>query len=215
VNLLNTILTVVLVAATLVTVWFARQAASDGHKAATAAQETADAAERTAIATAETVTGLRRVATAAGGTVEELERVAAQLRQVAEHSRSTVSELRNVAERTRQTVEIAKAAAAADAGDRQLRRIRDIAGLVETIFWRAAAETKQYPAAWRCPEQNELDVALAAYPELLPDCARLSHESQAVQVLGAAADAREEVQHAVDTLVMQLARDDPPGPLSR
>jgi methyl-accepting chemotaxis protein len=199
VNLLNTILTIVLVAAALVTVWFARQAARDGHDAATAAEGTVTKAGEIAEATRNTVSELqrlaehsrdtvgelRRVATATSGTVEELERVAAQLEQVAEHARHTV--------------ELAREAAAASERDRKMRQLRDIAGLIETIFWKAAEQAGRAPTQWRCAEQNELGAVVAAYGEPLPLSLTLRGEGGAETVMGTAARAREEVRRAIET----------------
>jgi hypothetical protein len=186
----NAVTTIVLVAATLVTVWFARQAAGDGHKAAAAA-DTADAAERTATATVDTVSGLRRVATATGGTVEELERVAARLEQVADHARATVK--------------LAREAAAADERDRKMRQLRDIAGLVETIFLKAAEKAGRTPTQWRCSEQNELGTAVSTYGEGLPVSLTLSGDSGPDAVMGRAAQARQEVRRAIETFGLDPA----------
>jgi hypothetical protein len=164
VNLLNTILTIVLVAATLVTVWFARQAASDGHEAAAAAKDTV---------------------TKAG--------------EIAEATRATVSELRGVAEHARATVELAREAAAADERDRKMRQLRDIAGLVETIFWKAADRAGRAPTQWRCPEQNELGAVVSTYGEPLPVSLTLSGDSGADAVMGTAAQARQEIRRAIET----------------
>jgi hypothetical protein len=166
VNVFNSIVSVVLVLATLATVWFARQAARDGRKAADAAADTVTKAGEIAEATRDTVSELRRLA---------------------EHSRNTV------AEHARCTVKIARQAAAADERDRQLR---DIAGIIETIFYKASLESGDVIPEYRYTEQNQLTAAVIAHGQLLPRCNALG----TMAMLGEAAQARQEVQLALQAL---------------
>lgn len=115
--------------------------------------------------------------------------------EIAEATRNTVTELRNVAEHARQTVETAQAAIAADERDRTSRQLRDIAAIVETIYVRSRSNNQA--TIWYVAEQNNLAAALAAYGEPLPVCQALAGERYPANLHHEAAEARKEVQQAL------------------
>jgi len=174
------VINVVLVAATLVVIWYAKNTVTESRKATDAARATVAAVE-----------ALQKVAKAQLSAAD----AAAQAAENAVTSLDDVSSrLLEVAQLTHAAVEAAKAAHEADERDREIRRLREIGELVERIFEKAADETGYHSVGgWRCMEQRELPPLLVGVDPPLPVCDKLAGDNQARQVFGSAQDARREI----------------------
>jgi hypothetical protein len=141
----------------------------------------------------QTVTESRKATRAARDTVSALENLLA----VALH---TAASSEAAAKAARETVQAATAGRAADERDRKVRRLRQIAELVERIFEKAAAADGRTRPAWRCMEQRELPPLLVGVEPPLPKSDHLAGSSQAGSVFAAAFDAREEIAEQLRNL---------------
>jgi hypothetical protein len=109
---------------------------------------------------------------------------------------ATVSAVRDLlvvaqgtAEAGQQTVEALASIRAADAHDRRLRRLRNIASLVGQINWKARYTVLDS----RLSEQSELAGLLGGLEDELPECKALAGEGQPNHVLGAGLRALAEI----------------------
>lgn len=141
----------------------------------------------------ETVKESRKATKAAQDTVTAMQTLLATARDTATSSQAA-------AVAAQQTVEAAVSAHDADERDRMVRRLREIAELVERTFEKAAAQAQYRRPAWRCIEQREIMPLLVGVESPLPKCHRLAGESQAEQVFTAATEAREEIAEALRRL---------------
>jgi hypothetical protein len=179
-DVLGTLVNIVLVAMTLVVIWYARATVIESRKATAAAEKTVRKA-------GEIVGAVRDL-------LEVARETASSSSAAAEASGQAVEAGLELVRVTRETVELAKAAREAEERALLERRLRDIGELVERAFAKAAAEDGARPmAGWRCVEQQYIEVALVGVGVELPECHTLAGSSQAGSVLADAVDARREI----------------------
>jgi hypothetical protein len=172
-SVFNAVATIILVAAALVTVWFAWQASKESRKATEAALST--------------VAEVRKLLAVSAGTATSSQASARSAAQTVEAAKDLVTA-------ASETVEIARAAHQADERDRLARLLRDIGMLVDRAFWQAAAESGYKSlTGWSCVEQLYLAIALEGIGLDLPKCHTLAGASQAGIVMGDSRDARDEI----------------------
>lgn len=121
-------------------------------------------------------------------------------RKATSAARDTAASSEAAATAARETVQAATAGRAADERDHKVRRLRQIAELVERIFEKAAAADGRTRPAWRCIEQRELPPLLVGVEPPLPKSDHLAGSSQAGSVFAAAVEAREEIAEQLRNL---------------
>jgi hypothetical protein len=132
----------------------------------------------------------------------EANRYARETAQAAEEAntlaRQTTVVSREASAYARQTVEATRAAHEAHERDRRLEELREIGRLVESIFWAASAQRPDLQL--RVVEQNDLAQALAGIDPPMPSCHEVVSAATAGQMMGAAGQARIEVEIAIRNL---------------
>ena len=187
-NVFIVVVNVVLVAATLVVIWYARATVKEGHKATDAARETVDKS-------AEIVSGIADL-------LKVAEATAAASAEAAASAGQTVAAAQDLVVAARETIEVARAAHVADERDRKVRQLRDVGALAETLFWKAAHESgyQSRTGGWRVMEHNYLQQALVGLEGELPKCVELTQANLAESAMGIASQARYEVEQALKKL---------------
>lgn len=113
-----------------------------------------------------------------------------------------------------QTARLAAAQRRSGEHDRRLRDLREIAGLVERIFWdaKSASFARRYEGdgSYRCPEQDSLAQVLAGLDSPLLECSRLVEAETSFRASEVAISARREVRQAIEA-EHRAARTPPPG----
>ncbi len=114
-----------------------------------------------------------------------------------------------------QTARLAAAQRRAGERNHRLRELREIAGLVEGIFWDAkqAPFSRRYEGdvPYRCPEQNSLAQLLAGLDVRLIECSRLAEAETPFRASEIAISARLEVREVIEA-EHDAARPPRPGP---
>lgn len=195
VNNVLLVLTAVLVVLTGVVTWFAWQTVRESRKATAAIKETVKESNKAADAARETVVAVRELLTVAKDTASS----AARSLTAADQTVTAANELVVAA---RVTIEVAERARAADEHDRKVRRLRDIGQIAEALFWKAVRDSEPKPTlhGWRQIEHNYLAQALVGLADELPKCVELTQVSMPGAAIGAARDARNEVEQALQRL---------------
>jgi hypothetical protein len=179
-DVFGTVVNAVLVVLTLAVILFAKQAVTESRKATKAAQDTVSAVK-------DLLSVSRTMALSAD--------------QSAEAASRTVRASEELVEHTRETLDIARVARMADEHNRQVRRLWDIAEVVERAFEKAAAEADYRPqTGWSCTEQRELAPLIVGVTPPLEKCRALAGASQAGLVFSAARLARDEVAERLQRL---------------
>jgi hypothetical protein len=113
-------------------------------------------------------------------------------------TRDTAESLQAAADAARRTVEAATVAHEADERHRKVRRLTEIGELVEQVLNKARTEAQRYARSdWQCAEQRVIGPLLAGAEPPLPKCRALTEASEAVKVVAAAQEARDEVDEAL------------------
>jgi hypothetical protein len=179
-DITSLIINLVLIALTLLVIWYARQTVQESKKATEAARETV-------VAVKDLLGVAQETATSSGAAAEGA-------RQTVEAARELITVTQDLVAVTQETIETAKAARRAEERAQLERRLRDMGELAESAFWKAAAEEGYQPlAGWRCIEQQYIATALVGVEIELPECHILAGSSQAGVVMRDARDAVNEI----------------------